>query len=102
MHFFLFCSLFWDREELTTQHTPLALHTLYLHTNVAGWGPSGKHSTTVNEQEALGDVRAIIVWLFGEAGRVIVSMRWYEFRNVGRADGKTQQLQTVSAEVVCR
>lgn len=55
----------------------------------------------MNVQAAVGAVGAIIVWLFGEAGRMIVRQRWYEFRNVGRASGKTHQLQTAETEVIC-
>lgn len=89
MHFLFSCSLFWDREELTTQHTPLALQgdDLTCTCTQMWWGGDLRENTqaTVNVREASGDGAAVIVWLLGEVGRVIVGMQWYELRNVGRA-----------------
>lgn len=57
-------SLFWDREELMTQHTPLALHTGDLtctYTQMSRGGDLFENTQApVNVQEALGDVGTII------------------------------------------
>lgn len=69
-----FFSLFWDREKLMTQHTPLALHTgdpTCTYTQMSRGGDLFENTQApVNVQEALGEVGTIIARLLKWGGEV--------------------------------